>query len=234
VARIRKQLGRPTLKQLESVDDGFHASLSISRLVSLIKKRYTSQQLFLESLEAGPKPASFSWDSQLEQFAFHRAFKAALERRVRCFIAVIEDIVHEALEPLGFEALEVVVSGGKRTSLVLVRIDRLDEQPVTTTDLERASRALGLELDKHDPIQGEYRLELESPGPKRPLIRQRHFERMLGLKAKVKVAGVGGFIGQIVEVTPDTVTLEGDARERRSFPLAGIVANLAEFPDRHR
>ncbi len=170
--------------------------------------------------------------AQLEQFAFHCAY--SLERRVRCFIAVIEDIVREALEPLGFEVLEVVVSGGKRSSLVLVRMDRLDEQPVTTEDLERASRGLGLELDKHDPIQGEYRLELESPGPKRPLIRQRHFERMLGLKAKVKVAGVGGFIGKIVEVTPDSVTLEGDAQERRSFPLAGIVANLAEFPDRHR
>jgi ribosome maturation factor RimP len=158
----------------------------------------------------------------------------SLERRVRCFIAVIEDIVHEALEPLGFEVLEVVVSGSKRSSLVLVRMDRLDEQPVTTTDLERASRVLGLEMDKFDPIQGEYRLELESPGPKRPLTRQRHFERMMGLKAKVKVAGVGGFVGKIVEVTPEAVTLEGDAQERRSFPLAGIVANLAEFPDRHR
>jgi ribosome maturation factor RimP len=157
-------------------------------LATLIKKRYTSKQLFLESSRRAPGPPHF-----LGAHSLGKAF-SSLERRVRCVIAVIENIVHEALEPLGFEVLEVVVSGGKRSSLVLVRMDRLDEQPVTTTDLER----------------------------------------MLGLKAKVKVLGVGGFVGKIVEVTPEAVTLEGDAQERRSFPLAGIVANLAEFPDRHR
>ena len=126
------------------------------------------------------------------------------------------------------------ISGGKNTTTVLIRIDRLDEAPVATTDLERASRVVSLEFDRVDPIATEYRLEFESPGGKRPLLRQRHFERMIGLKAKVKVAGVGGFVGKIVEVTPDTVTLEGDQEERRSFALAGIDAHLTEFPDRHR
>lgn len=138
------------------------------------------------------------------------------------------------LEPLGYEVLEVQLSHGKKSTTVLVRIDRLDEAPVTTADLERGSRVLGLEFDRLDPIQNPYRLEFESPGSKRPLLRQRHFERMLGLKAKVKVAGIGGFVGKIVEVSSEQVTLEGDKQERRSFPLAGIVANLTEFPDRHR
>lgn len=126
------------------------------------------------------------------------------------------------------------LSHGKKSTTILVRIDRLDEAPVTTTDLERSSRVLGLEFDRLDPIQNPYRLEFESPGSKRPLLRQRHFERMIGLKAKVKVAGIGGFVGKIVEVTAEQVTLEGDKQERRSFALAGIVANLTEFPDRHR
>ncbi len=126
------------------------------------------------------------------------------------------------------------MGGGKHTTTVLIRIDKFDETPVITTDLERASRVVSLEFDRLDPIQNEYRLEFESPGSKRPLLRQRHFERMLGLKAKVKVAGVGGFIGKIIEVTPEAVTLEGDKEERRSFALAGIDAHLTEFPDRHR
>jgi ribosome maturation factor RimP len=143
-------------------------------------------------------------------------------------------IAREVLEPLGYEVLEVQAGGGNRVSSVLVRIDRLDEQPVAVEDLERASRVLGLELDRLDPIQGEYRLELESPGAKRPLFRQRHFERMIGLKVKVKVPGVGGTIGVIREVTPESVTLEVDGGKMESFNLAGITANLAEFPDGHR
>jgi ribosome maturation factor RimP len=149
-------------------------------------------------------------------------------------ISNIEQIAKEVLEPLGYEVLEVQLNHGKKSTTVLVRIDRLDEAPVTTTDLERCSRVLGLEFDRLDPIQNAYRLEFESPGGKRPLLRQRHFERMLGLKAKVKVAGVGGFVGKIVEVTPEEVVLEGDKQERRSFALLGIVANLTEFPDKHR
>ncbi len=126
------------------------------------------------------------------------------------------------------------ISGGKQSTTVLIRIDKFDETPVATADLERASRVVSLEFDRVDPIATEYRLEFESPGGKRPLLRQRHFERMLGLKAKVKVAGVGGFVGKILEVTAETVTLEGDAAEQRSFALLGIDAHLTEFPDRHR
>jgi ribosome maturation factor RimP len=143
-------------------------------------------------------------------------------------------MARDVLEPLGYEVLEVQNSGGKRSSLVLVRIDRLDEQPVTVEDLERASRVLGLEFDRLDPIQGEYRLELESPGSKRPLLRQRHFERMLGLKAKVKVPGVGGTVGVIEAVDDNTVTLKTDGNKLETFNLEGIIANLTEFPDKHR
>jgi ribosome maturation factor RimP len=138
------------------------------------------------------------------------------------------------LEPLGYEVLEVQTSGGHRVSSVIVRIDRLDEQPVQVSDLERASRVVGLEFDRLDPIQGAYRLEIESPGAKRPLLRQRHFERMIGLKVKVKVPGVGGMVGRIKDVTPETVTLEVDGGKLETFRLEGIQANLMEFPDKHR
>jgi ribosome maturation factor RimP len=143
-------------------------------------------------------------------------------------------IARDVLEPLGYEVLEVQTGGAGRVSTVVVRMDRLDEQPVAVTDLERASRVLGLEFDRLDPISGEYRLELESPGAKRPLLRARHFERMMGLKVKVKVPGVGGTVGIIREVTPETVTLETDGGKLESFNLAGIQANLMEFPDKHR
>lgn len=145
----------------------------------------------------------------------------------------MEAMAREVLEPLGLEVLEVHVNAGRSTSTVLVRIDRLDEQPVATADLERASRVLGLELDRLDPIQGHYALDLESPGPKRPLFRVRHFERMMGLKIKVKRPGAS-VIGKILAVNADAVTLELDGGKQEVIPLEGIRANLAEWPNEHR
>ncbi|WP_027480806.1 ribosome maturation factor RimP [Deinococcus pimensis] len=144
----------------------------------------------------------------------------------------LEQIAMDALEPLGFEVLEVHLQNpGKRPTL-LVRIDRLDEQPVTVDDLSRASEALGVDLDRLDPIAGEYRLELESPGAKRPLLRARHFERMLGLKAKVRGGG-HSFTAPIARVDGDEVTFdvpEGPVTLR----VGDFQANLAEFPSSHR
>lgn len=133
---------------------------------------------------------------------------------------------------MGYEVLEVVISG-KVTMNVLVRIDRLDEQPVNVEDLERASNVFGLEMDRLDPFKSAYKLEVESPGPKRPLIRARHFERMMGLKIKVKRPGAS-VIGKIVAVDAGSVTLELDGKKLETIPLSGIVATLGEWPNEHR
>ncbi len=145
----------------------------------------------------------------------------------------LEDIARDVLEPLGYEVLEVIVSSGRVSTSLIVRIDRIDETPVTVDDLTRASNVLGLELDHLDPIQGEYKLDLESPGPKRPLITVRHFERHTGLKIKVKRMDAS-IIGKIVVVTPESVTLELDGNVIETLPIAGIRAFLAEWPDSHR
>jgi ribosome maturation factor RimP len=145
----------------------------------------------------------------------------------------LEDIARDVLEPLGYEVLEVIVSSGRVSSSLIVRIDRLDEQPVTVDDLSRASNVLSLELDHLDPIQGEYKLDLESPGPKRPLITVRHFERHMGLKIKVKRQDAS-VIGKIIAVNADTVKLELDGQVEETLPIAGIRAFLAEWPESHR
>ncbi|PNY82402.1 ribosome maturation factor RimP [Deinococcus koreensis] len=144
----------------------------------------------------------------------------------------LQEIAQLAAGPLGFEVLEVQLQtvGGDR--IVLVRIDRLDEQPVTMEDLTKASRAAEAEFDLRDPIPGEYRLEFESPGAKRPLLRARHFERMLGLKAKVRADG-HSFTAPIKSVSGDQVTFDVNGDDV-TLGAGTFQANLAEFPDRHR
>jgi len=136
------------------------------------------------------------------------------------------------LEPLGFEVLELTVSGrGKRT--VLLRIDRLDRQPVALADVELASRVFGLELDRLDPFDSPFKLEVESPGPQRPLLTAEHFRRFQGLAAKVQITGET-FKGVIGNVSDEAVTFAiGTAQ--RTVALRDIdQARLAEWPETHR
>lgn len=142
------------------------------------------------------------------------------------------DIAESAVKPLGFEVLEVQQQKQGGEYIVLVRIDRLDEQPVTMEDIIAASRAAEAEFDRVDPIAGEYRLEFESPGSKRPLTRARHFERMLGLKARVKTPEQT-FTAPIEAVNGDEVTFTVGG-EQVVVKTSEVQANLAEFPDRHR
>jgi ribosome maturation factor RimP len=144
----------------------------------------------------------------------------------------LEQIATDLLSPLGFELLEVQIQNPGKNPVVLFRIDRQDEAPVTTEDLQTASRALDDELERLDPIAGEYRLEVESPGPKRPLTRARHFERMLGLRARVRGDGQA-FTAPITAVDGERVTFDV-AGEPLTLSIADIQANLAEFPPSHR
>ena len=141
-------------------------------------------------------------------------------------------VASRVLTPLGLEVLEVQLQNPGRNAVLLIRVDRLDEQPVSVEDLQNASRVLGAELDTLDLIAGEYRLELESPGSKRPLIRARHFERMLGLLTRVRATN-HAFTAPIKRVDGDQVTFDVDG-EDVTLMAGQFQANLAEFPPEHR
>lgn len=145
----------------------------------------------------------------------------------------LERAAADVLAPLGFEVLELTVSRKGRSPRVLLRIDRLDEGIVSVADVATASEVFGLELDRLDPFENAYNLEVESPGAERPLVTRRHFERFHDLLAKVRV-GDETFRGRIRAVGDDGVTFEiGD--ERRTVALAEIgSARLAEWPDTPR
>ncbi|MBB5232806.1 ribosome maturation factor RimP [Deinococcus budaensis] len=145
----------------------------------------------------------------------------------------LQRLADGVLRPLGFEVLDVQVQNPGRRPIVVIRMDRLDEQPVTVENLEAASRAVGAEFDRTDPIAGEYRLELESPGAKRPLTRARHFERMVGLKARVRHEA-HSFTAPIKAVEGDAVTFAVEGQGDVTLRVGTFQGNLAEFPDRHR
>ena len=144
-----------------------------------------------------------------------------------------EKLVESVLLPLGYDVLEASLKGGKNRVL-LVRIERKDEVPISVSDLERASRALGAQLDKLEAFLPErYLLQVESPGADRPLFTARHFERFVGLKVKVR-SPEGNFSGRVGPVRGDAVEFLLENGETRNLELGTFKAHLAEWPDKPR
>src|SRR5690242_21304140 len=76
--------------------------------------------------------------------------------------------------------------GGRRKTLQ-VMAERADGT-MNVEDCAQLSRALSAFLDREDPLEGEYVLEVSSPGIDRPLTRLTDFSRWSGHEAKLELA----------------------------------------------
>jgi len=140
----------------------------------------------------------------------------------------LEEAAINLLEPLGFEVLELKIKGDSRHREILLRIDKLNEEIVSIDDVSLVANVFGLELDRIDPFEESYLLNVESPGSKRPLKSKRHFERFIDLKAKVKTPKKT-ILGVIKEVHEDSVSFLVN-KNLETYKFSEIKANLAEWP----
>ena len=99
--------------------------------------------------------------------------------------ARVAAIVEPVLVDLGYRLVRVRVSGADGCTLQIMA-----EHPdgtMTVEDCEKVSRTLSPALDRADPIERGYRLEVSSPGMDRPLVRRSDFERFIGHHIKVEL-----------------------------------------------
>ena len=91
------------------------------------------------------------------------------------------------------------------------------EGGITINDCEVISRELEEELDKADPIEEAYILEVSSPGLDRVLKKEKDFKRYMGYSVDVKlykaIEKKKEFTGELTGYTADTVTIDCDGRE---------------------
>ena len=134
--------------------------------------------------------------------------------------ALIEPIIEEGGRDGGrLELVDVVYlsEGGTMVLRVLVDTEGGDkggdreggdkagvgkEGAVGIDDLSRLSKRVSTLIDESGAVQGAYSLEVSSPGLDRPLKKERHYARALGLKAQIKtkepvdgIRGIGGIEG---------------------------------------
>ena len=99
--------------------------------------------------------------------------------------ARVAAIAIPVLEQLGLRLVRVrlLAQNGQTLQIMAERADG----GMTVADCEAASGALSPELDVADPIAGEYRLEVSSPGIDRPLVRVSDFRRAINHEAKIEL-----------------------------------------------
>lgn len=137
-------------------------------------------------------------------------------------------VIEPAAEDLGYRIVRVRLSGLKRKRLQIMAERRSDGE-MGIEDCEALSRAVSPVLDASDPIQGEYDLEVSSPGIDRPLIALEDFARFAGHEAKLELArsidNRRRFRGMIVGVEDEMVLL---AMEGAEAPVRLPFASLSD------
>ena len=101
----------------------------------------------------------------------------------------IEDLVLKMAEPFARnEGVEIYdVEFKKEGKDWFLRVYLFSPKGITIENCEAVSRALSDELDREDPIDQSYYLEVSSPGIDRVLSKDKHFESALGEKIDVKL-----------------------------------------------
>lgn len=133
-------------------------------------------------------------------------------------------LVESVAAGLGYEVVDVEYRPHPRNGLLRVYIDKPDG--ILLEDCEAVSRQLSAVLDVEDPIPGQYRLEVSSPGMDRPLRKAEDFERFAGETVKVRMGmptatGQRNFTGKLLGIKDQQVMIEVDGEEI-SLPLGGI------------
>jgi ribosome maturation factor RimP len=134
-------------------------------------------------------------------------------------------MIAPAVEAAGYRLVRLRLMGGERKTLQ-VMAERADGR-MDVEDCARLSRALSEFLDREDPLEGEYVLEVSSPGIDRPLTRITDYARWSGHEAKLELlapdaTGRKRFKGTLLGLDGNDVVVDV-AGTRTKFPFAGIA-----------
>lgn len=122
----------------------------------------------------------------------------------------LNGLLAPCVESMGYELADLELRREHRGQVLRLFIDQ--ESGVALDDCERVSGQVSALLDVEDPIQGNYSLEVSSPGLDRKLAKPQHFDRFAGRRVRVRThSGVEGrrnFSGTLRARRGDIVVLD--------------------------
>ena len=150
---------------------------------------------------------------------------------------IMEEITADFLAEKGLELYNSEFVKEGKDWFLRVYIDRLpkedadgnvEEEYVSTDDCEGVSRFLSSELDRLDPIEQNYYLEVSSPGLDRALIKEKDFIRFSGRMVDISlykaVDGKKTYQGILKGLTEDNKIVITDENEKEiEFPREQVA-----------
>ncbi|MFT4074833.1 MAG: ribosome maturation factor RimP [Asticcacaulis sp.] len=145
------------------------------------------------------------------------------------------EIFDPIAETLALDIVRVRLQGSRRpggSRFLQIMAERKSDGDINVNQCARLSRAISAYIDEADPIEGEFTLEVSSPGIDRPLTRLKDFETYEGLEARIELdrlaEGRKRFRGILagIEDTPEgghiAIDLEGE-EETALMPFDWII-----------
>jgi ribosome maturation factor RimP len=137
------------------------------------------------------------------------------------------DLLDPVAEAAGYEIVRLRMRGGEaRRTLQIMAED--DQGEMVVSDCARLSRAVSEVLDGADAVQGEYTLEVSSPGVDRPLTRLKDFVAYEGFEARIELDRLADnrkrFKGVLAGVEDENVLIDlDDEAETTLVPFPWIA-----------
>jgi ribosome maturation factor RimP len=139
----------------------------------------------------------------------------------------LDAIIAPVVATLGFDLVRIQLNGKAGDMTLQVMAEDPATGQLTLGQCAEISRALDLPLEEADPIEGEYALEVSSPGIDRPLTRRKDWERWTGHEVRIKldppIDGRARAHGVIAGLDGDMITLTVKTVGTITLPLAAIA-----------
>ncbi len=136
----------------------------------------------------------------------------------------LEPIFEPVIEKAGFRLVRLRMMGGAAKTLQIMA-----ERPDGSMDVQgctQLSHALLDFIEAENPIEGDYEIEVSSPGIDRPLTRLSDFTRWKGHEAKIELTapldGRKRFRGQLEGLDGNDVVITAQ-NQRVQFPFRSVL-----------
>ena len=150
----------------------------------------------------------------------------------------ILELLDPVAEACGYAIVRLRLMGGDRSGRTLqIMAERPSDGDMGIDDCTTLSRACAQVLDAVDPINGEYRFEVSSPGIDRPLTRLKDFVDYEGYEARLELDRVAEgrkrFRGVLAGVEDDNIAIDQeDEEETTLIPFAWITEAKLSLNDK--
>ncbi len=138
----------------------------------------------------------------------------------------LEESIKLAVESLDVKLYDIV--NVKENDKNIFRVYITSKDGVNLDKCAEVSRMISPILDVEEPVNGEYNLEVSSPGIERKLKKTDHFKASVGEKIKVKDIATEVYKGELISADDEKITIKTEFGEE-SVDYPSIISASTYF-----